>query len=87
MRDTSADGKFLCSLGARIRHARKARGWSQEVLALESGLHRTYIGSTERGERNISVTNLRRIAHALGVAVAQLLPDRDGDEGATPDGT
>lgn len=53
--------------GARIRHVRKARGISQESLALACGLDRTYIGGVERGERNISLRNIYKIASALGI--------------------
>lgn len=56
-----------------MRLQRLAKQMSQEDLADLSGLHRTYIGSVERGERNISVDNMERIAQALGVDIANLL--------------
>ncbi|MBZ5719313.1 MAG: helix-turn-helix domain-containing protein [Acidobacteriia bacterium] len=57
----------------RIRELRLAKGISQEALADEAGLHRTYMGSVERGERNISLENIVRIATALGVSASDLL--------------
>jgi transcriptional regulator with XRE-family HTH domain len=56
---------------------RLARGLSQEELADLAGLHRTYIGSVERGERNISIDNMERLAIALGVSISNLLEDDD----------
>lgn len=56
-----------------IRSARAARGWSQEELADRCGLHRTYVGVIERGERNITLATLERIAIALGVEAITLL--------------
>ncbi len=58
---------------ARIREERKRQGLSQEALAEKTGLHRTYIGSVERGERNVSIDNIERIAKALDVKAADLL--------------
>lgn len=58
---------------ANLRVARKARGLSQEALGELSGLHPTYVGSVERGERNVSIDNMERLARALGVDVADLL--------------
>ena len=56
-----------------MRRHRKERGLSQEDLALACGLDRTYIGGIERGERNVGVINLIRIARTFGVPPAELL--------------
>lgn len=56
-----------------LRHLRTSQGISQEELAYRSGLHRTYVGSVERGERNISIDNMERLANALSVDLASLL--------------
>ena len=56
-----------------IRLYRLIRGWTQEDLAEAAGLHRTYIGSIERGERNIGLDSLERLARALSVPAADLL--------------
>lgn len=61
------------ALGARIRSARLAKGWSQEDLAGVANLDRSYVGSLERGERNPSLATLLRIARALDVSVASLV--------------
>lgn len=58
--------------GERIRELRKQRGLSQELLALACDLDRTYIGGVERGERNISLINIYKIAEALGVGAREL---------------
>ena len=60
-------------LGAAIRAHRIRLDISQEVLAERSELHRTYIGGVERGERNVSLENIVRIAHALNMSPSQLL--------------
>lgn len=60
-------------LGRRIRLLRAERDWSQEDLAERAGLHRNYIGHVERGELNISVVQLTKIALAFGVRVGVLV--------------
>jgi len=56
-----------------LRAVRKASGLSQEDLAERSGLHRTYVGSVERGERNISIDNMEALASALGKTLREML--------------
>lgn len=58
--------------GKRVRELRKGSGLSQEALALACELDRTYIGGIERGERNVSLVNIEKIATALGVRVRDL---------------
>lgn len=62
----------LAALGTRIRELRSRRGWSQEGFADRCGLDRTYVGGIERGERNLAVINLLRIARTLEVPVGTL---------------
>lgn len=59
--------------GLRLVEVRKAKGWSQEHLALESGIARSYLGGVERGQRNIALVNIFKLAEALGVSPATLL--------------
>lgn len=63
--------------GENVRRLRQGRGLSQERLADEARLHRTYISAIERGERNVSLVNIEKIAKALDVPIAALL-DRSG---------
>lgn len=58
--------------GKKIAQLRSDRGWSQAELAKRSGLHFTYIGGIERGERNLSLQNIHKIAQAFGVPVWSL---------------
>ena len=60
-------------LAANMIRLRRDKGWSQEALALESGLHRTFVAHVERQVRNVSLDNIERIAHALNVQVHELL--------------
>jgi len=61
-------------VGRRVRKLREKAGLSQEELGFKSGLHRNYIGGIERGERNVAVVNIARLAKALGVRPRDLLP-------------
>jgi transcriptional regulator with XRE-family HTH domain len=67
------DKVILKLFGERVRVLRQARGISQEALALAAGLDRTYVGGVERGERNISLINIHKIAQALDVSLGDLL--------------
>ena len=66
---SSARKRFALAL----RHARAEQGLSQEALADLAGLHRTYVGSVERAERNVSIDNMERLAAALNMDVVALL--------------
>lgn len=66
------DKKFLQRLGDRIRKQREARGLTQQQLGDFCELHRTFIGSVERGERNVAILNLRKIAQVLRITLAEL---------------
>jgi transcriptional regulator with XRE-family HTH domain len=67
----------ICVVADNVRTRRVAQNLSQEELADRCGLHRTYVGAIERGERNITVGTLFRLAEALGCRAADLL-DRAG---------
>ena len=62
-------------LAKNMRRLRAARGLSQEGLALESGINRTYLSGVERSERNVSIDNVARIAKGLSVEPWKLLKD------------
>ena len=63
---------LLCEFGSLIRLLRKEKGLSQEDLAFKCGLDRTYIGGVERGERNVGLINIIRIANALDLDILGL---------------
>lgn len=63
--------------GDKVRHFRKVRQLSQDQLAELCGLHRTYVGSVERGERNITLVNAQKIADALSVSLCDLVKGND----------
>ena len=65
----------LVYLGNAIRAARKRSGLSQEALALESGLDRSYVGGIERGTRNVSYLNLLRIAAGTQVGLDEIIAE------------
>lgn len=62
-------------LSRNVRQLRLQHGWSQEQLAERCGLHRTYIGAIERGERNLGLDNLDRLARALNTTASTMLED------------
>jgi len=73
---------YLVIFGKRLAALRKTHGWSQERLALESGLARSYVGGIERGQRNLSLINICRLAETLKLPPHELLRfDADLPEG------
>jgi transcriptional regulator with XRE-family HTH domain len=75
MRPQSTTKYARLLLARNLRSLRLEKKLSQEALADLAGLHRTYIGSVERGERNVSVDNIQRISEALSVKPRDLLTD------------
>ena len=67
-----AGSPVLVALGQTIRQIRLKKGYSQESIALASGIDRSYFGGIERGEHNVAVANLERIATALDVSIKDL---------------
>jgi len=67
------ESEIKARFGRRLRQLREANRLSQEELAFRAGLHRTYVSSAERGERNVSLVNLVRLARALDVHVSELV--------------
>jgi transcriptional regulator with XRE-family HTH domain len=65
------------TLANNIKTFRKEKGLSQEELAEQCGLHRTYIGSVERLERNVTLSTLEVLSKTLGVTVSELLTNRE----------
>ena len=74
------------AFGARLRGVRRVAGISQEELAHRSGLDRSYVGQVERGERNLTLENIYRLADALEIPAADLLSELNGDLGLGPRG-
>jgi transcriptional regulator with XRE-family HTH domain len=68
-----AGDQVLVNLGVAIRDKRKEIGLSQEALASDAGLDRSYVGGIERGEHNVTVLNVQKIAGALGMKASKLL--------------
>ena len=65
-------------LAQNLRFLRFHRRWSQETLGFEAGLHRTYISQIEQGKSNVSIDNIEKLAHALGLTVSDLLRPLNG---------
>jgi hypothetical protein len=68
-----AEGDLQKKVGRNIRSYRQRRGLSQEAFAEVLGVHRTYMGGLERGERNLTLRSLERIAEQMGVEVEELM--------------
>jgi transcriptional regulator with XRE-family HTH domain len=66
------DEEFLEWFGSRVRDIRRQKNLSQEELAARAGIDRTYVGGVERGERNVSIMNIKRLSDALGIEVKDL---------------
>ena len=64
----------LVAFGRRVRKLREAAGMTQEELAHAAGLHWTYVGQIERGERNLTYKNVLKLARGLGIAPVKLMP-------------
>ena len=65
--------ELLEKFGEKVREERLKRGLSQEELATRAGVHRTYIGMIERGEKNITLLNIKKVAKALDLSIDKLL--------------
>jgi XRE family transcriptional regulator, regulator of sulfur utilization len=61
------------SFGSGVRQLREAQGWSQEQLAEQAGLNRSYVGEVERGDVSVSLTTVAKLAHAFGLAPSALV--------------
>ncbi len=69
---------MLLALGQRIRELRTARGYSQESFADKCGVHRTFMGTIERGESNLSFQNIAKVATTLGITLSTLFFEIEG---------
>lgn len=66
---------IVIAFGVRLRTLRKARGFSQEAFADAAGLDRSYVGGVERGARNISLINIKKLSDALGITIKDIFDD------------
>lgn len=74
--ESLAEKTILKKFGQQIRFYRKLKKWPQDELAHRAGLHRTYIGAIERGERNVSLINIEKLATALEISIAELFQEQ-----------
>jgi len=72
------NNRLLKALGQRIRELRTEKGYSQEAFADYCGVHRTFMGTIERGESNLSFQNIAKVASALGLPLSTLFQDLEG---------
>lgn len=70
--------QLLQAIGEVLRTRRVAQGLSQEAFAEVVGLHRTYVGAIERGERNVTISNLSKISAKLGISLSLLIGEAEG---------
>jgi transcriptional regulator with XRE-family HTH domain len=73
--EKSVSKLLLKALGQRIRELRTVQGYSQEAFADKCGVHRTFMGTVERGESNLSFQNIFKVAATLGVSLSALFQD------------
>jgi transcriptional regulator with XRE-family HTH domain len=74
----NSNKEILKQFGDRVREIRKERGLSQEQLSFMADLHRTYIGMIERGEKNITLINIEKIARAFNMSINDLMKFDNG---------
>ncbi len=72
--------RLAVCMGAVVRALRAEIGWSQEEFAARCGLHRTYIGSIERGEKTITIDTAQKLAQAFGISLSQLFQRLEGQK-------
>jgi transcriptional regulator with XRE-family HTH domain len=75
---------LLRALGQRIRELRTEQGYSQEGFADKCGVHRTFMGTIERGESNLSFQNIVKVATTLGVSLSRLFSELESDAQSLP---
>lgn len=77
MSKSKGTGDIRARFGARLRAVRTRAGLSQEALGMDADLHRTFVSMVERGERNVTIATVEKLAKALKCRMADLMPDAD----------